>query len=307
MPHPFRIESSVEIEATPEEVWEAITVGPQLDGWWIGAPNEVEPRLGGEVRQSFGGAVSESTDHGLGPAASVRRRGRAGAGRRRPRDGDHDRGPRRDDDRAVRAQRLPGRRLGGGVRGPDRGRPDVPPSAGRIRPVLPGPAGVDHRALRAGHHRWRSGDVDPARRHRPRRGAPRWATRSVSRRRASHRSRAPWTTCPRPSSACAPTTRSTGSRSSRWAAASTWATTSIGTMSTSRPSDGVGGMAGRGHRGRPGGVRRLTPGSAADGRRTADTKRPRGSPRGRSAFSVMARPAGLEPTTSSSATWCSIH
>jgi len=61
MPHPFRIETSVEIEATPEEVWEALTVGEQLDGWWIGAPNELEPRLGGKVRQSFGGEVSEST------------------------------------------------------------------------------------------------------------------------------------------------------------------------------------------------------------------------------------------------------
>jgi uncharacterized protein YndB with AHSA1/START domain len=61
MPNPFRIEASVEIEATPEEVWEALTVGHQLDGWWIGAPNEVEPRLGGKVRQSFGGEISEST------------------------------------------------------------------------------------------------------------------------------------------------------------------------------------------------------------------------------------------------------
>ena len=61
MPHPFRIETSVEIEATPEEVWEALTIGDQLDGWWIGAPNEVEPRLGGKVRQTFGGEVSEST------------------------------------------------------------------------------------------------------------------------------------------------------------------------------------------------------------------------------------------------------
>jgi hypothetical protein len=60
MPHPFRIETSVEIEATPEEVWEALTIGDKLDGWWIGAPNEVEPRLGGTVRQTFGGEVSES-------------------------------------------------------------------------------------------------------------------------------------------------------------------------------------------------------------------------------------------------------
>jgi uncharacterized protein YndB with AHSA1/START domain len=61
MPHPFRIEVDVEVEATPEQVWEALTVGEQLDGWWIGAPNEVEPRLGGTVRQNFGGQISEST------------------------------------------------------------------------------------------------------------------------------------------------------------------------------------------------------------------------------------------------------
>jgi uncharacterized protein YndB with AHSA1/START domain len=61
MTHPFRIETSAEIEATPEEVWEAITIGDQLDGWWIGAPNEVEPKLGGKVRQMFGDQVSEST------------------------------------------------------------------------------------------------------------------------------------------------------------------------------------------------------------------------------------------------------
>ncbi len=61
MPHPFRIELDVAVEATPEQVWEALTVGEQLDGWWIGAPNEVEPRLGGTVRQNFGGQISEST------------------------------------------------------------------------------------------------------------------------------------------------------------------------------------------------------------------------------------------------------
>src|SRR6476469_8674580 len=58
MPHPFRIEKTIEIEgATPEEVWEAITVGEQLEGWWIGAPNEVAPRPGGKVRQSYGDAM----------------------------------------------------------------------------------------------------------------------------------------------------------------------------------------------------------------------------------------------------------
>src|SRR2546426_421747 len=61
MPHPFRIEPSVESEATPEEVGEALPIGDQLGGWGMGAPNEVEPGLAGAVRQSFGGEVSEST------------------------------------------------------------------------------------------------------------------------------------------------------------------------------------------------------------------------------------------------------
>ena len=43
MPHPFRIEETVEIEATPEEVWEALTVGQQLDGWWNCAVNPLSP------------------------------------------------------------------------------------------------------------------------------------------------------------------------------------------------------------------------------------------------------------------------
>ena len=109
MPHPFRIELSIEIEATPEEVWEAITIGEQLDGWWIGAPNEIEPRLGGAVRQSFGGADLGVDDHGLGSAASLRRRRPARARRRRACPGVHHRGPVRVHDRAIRPQRVPGR------------------------------------------------------------------------------------------------------------------------------------------------------------------------------------------------------
>ena len=107
MTHPFRIETSVEIEATPEEVWEALTIGEQLDGWWIGAPNEVEPRLGGKVRQNFGGRDLRIDDHRMGPAASLRRRGHARAGRRGACDGIHPRGPLWDDDRALRAPWIP--------------------------------------------------------------------------------------------------------------------------------------------------------------------------------------------------------
>ena len=234
MPHPFRIETSVEIEATPEEVWEALTIGEQLDGWWIGAPNEVEPRLGGAVRQIVRRPDLRVDHHRLGPAASLRRRGHARAGRRGACAGVHPRGPIGDDDRALRAQRIPRRRLGVRVRGARRGRPDVHPPAGASTSDSSA-AGrwpiVEH--FQPGHHRpgrrrWRSsaermglGDaaaVGDAVRLEPAGLGP---------------SRARWTTCRRPSSACAPTTRSTGSRSSRWVAASTWATTSTATMSTS--------------------------------------------------------------------------
>jgi len=56
MTHPFELHKEIEIAASPEEVWEAITTGPGIDGWFLGTGNEVEPRLGGRVRISFGEA-----------------------------------------------------------------------------------------------------------------------------------------------------------------------------------------------------------------------------------------------------------
>jgi uncharacterized protein YndB with AHSA1/START domain len=56
MPHPFELRSEIVIAATPDEVWEAIATGPGIDGWFLGTGNEVEPRLGGRVRISFGEA-----------------------------------------------------------------------------------------------------------------------------------------------------------------------------------------------------------------------------------------------------------
>ena len=136
-------------------------------------------------------------DHGLGPAASLRRRGHARAGRRGARAGVHHRGPFGHHDRALRPQRVPRRRLGVRVRGPHRGRRDVPPPAGRVRPVLPRPPGRRHRALPAGAHRPRGGDVDPPRSAGPRR-CRRAGRRGPARARpASGPSRARWTTCRR--------------------------------------------------------------------------------------------------------------
>jgi uncharacterized protein YndB with AHSA1/START domain len=49
----------VEIDATPEQVWEAIATGPGYDSWFMGR-TEVEPGEGGQVRTDLGGHVMES-------------------------------------------------------------------------------------------------------------------------------------------------------------------------------------------------------------------------------------------------------
>lgn len=61
MAHPFEVRKEIEVEATPEQVWEAVATGAGIDGWFIGPNNEVEPREGGKVRLDFGGESGEST------------------------------------------------------------------------------------------------------------------------------------------------------------------------------------------------------------------------------------------------------
>src|SRR5439155_24957532 len=60
MPHKFEIAKDLEVEATPEQVWEAIATGRGTDSWFMGR-NEIEPREGGTVRWSIGGFTAEST------------------------------------------------------------------------------------------------------------------------------------------------------------------------------------------------------------------------------------------------------
>jgi uncharacterized protein YndB with AHSA1/START domain len=48
MAHAFEIRQEADIEAAPEEVWEAIATGPGMDSWFMGR-NEIEPREGGRV------------------------------------------------------------------------------------------------------------------------------------------------------------------------------------------------------------------------------------------------------------------
>jgi uncharacterized protein YndB with AHSA1/START domain len=60
MPHEFEVREEIALDATHEQVWEAIATGPGVDSWFMGA-NEFEPREGGAGRMTLGGFTSEST------------------------------------------------------------------------------------------------------------------------------------------------------------------------------------------------------------------------------------------------------
>jgi uncharacterized protein YndB with AHSA1/START domain len=53
------LEKTVELDASPEQVWEAVATGPGISAWFV--PSEVEPHEGGEVRASFGGGFDGSS------------------------------------------------------------------------------------------------------------------------------------------------------------------------------------------------------------------------------------------------------
>jgi uncharacterized protein YndB with AHSA1/START domain len=60
VPREFEVREAIELEASPEQVWEAIATGPGLDSWFMGS-NQVEPGVGGRVRLTLGGQTSEAT------------------------------------------------------------------------------------------------------------------------------------------------------------------------------------------------------------------------------------------------------
>lgn len=60
MAHEFEVREEMEFDATPEEVWEAISTGPGVDSWFMGH-SEIEPRAGGRVTMQLGGWDSVST------------------------------------------------------------------------------------------------------------------------------------------------------------------------------------------------------------------------------------------------------
>ena len=60
MAHPFELTHEIEVDASPEEVWDAIATGPGVDAWFMGR-NEIEPRVGGATRMAFRGMSEETT------------------------------------------------------------------------------------------------------------------------------------------------------------------------------------------------------------------------------------------------------
>lgn len=60
MPRQFELVHEIEVDSTPEEVWEAIATGPGVDGWLMGR-NQIEPREGGKIRTAMRGSVQEAT------------------------------------------------------------------------------------------------------------------------------------------------------------------------------------------------------------------------------------------------------
>ncbi|MFI6477177.1 SRPBCC domain-containing protein [Nonomuraea sp. NPDC050663] len=61
----FEISKEVELQATPEQVWEAIATGPGLASWLF--PHSVDPGVGGKLRLEVAGYTEESTITGWDP------------------------------------------------------------------------------------------------------------------------------------------------------------------------------------------------------------------------------------------------
>jgi uncharacterized protein YndB with AHSA1/START domain len=76
MTHEFEVREEIELDATPEQVWDAIATGPGIDSWFMGR-NEVEPKLGGRTRQQMGPQTAESTITAWEPGKRLSYRGEA--------------------------------------------------------------------------------------------------------------------------------------------------------------------------------------------------------------------------------------
>ena len=49
MPKEFDLTHEIEVDATPEQAWQAVATGEGMDAWFMGT-NEIDPREGGKIR-----------------------------------------------------------------------------------------------------------------------------------------------------------------------------------------------------------------------------------------------------------------
>ncbi len=60
MGHEFRMDKQFDVDATPEQIWDAIATGPGIDSWFMGR-SEIEPGEGGATRLTMLGQTESST------------------------------------------------------------------------------------------------------------------------------------------------------------------------------------------------------------------------------------------------------
>ncbi len=60
MTREFEISKEIEVDGTPEQVWDAIATGPGIDAWFMG-PHTVEPGVGGRMSLDLGFFQESST------------------------------------------------------------------------------------------------------------------------------------------------------------------------------------------------------------------------------------------------------
>jgi len=74
MAHEFKLEAEIEIEATPEQVWEAISTSSGINSWFMGR-TDIDPRTDGKVRWTLGDFAGESTVTAWEPGKRLAYRG----------------------------------------------------------------------------------------------------------------------------------------------------------------------------------------------------------------------------------------
>jgi uncharacterized protein YndB with AHSA1/START domain len=79
VPKEFEVRDEILLNATPEQVWQAIATGPGVDSWFMGH-SEIEPGEGGRSRMTLAGMSQEGTVTAWEPGRRFAYRGDAGPG-----------------------------------------------------------------------------------------------------------------------------------------------------------------------------------------------------------------------------------